>query len=80
MADNIKNQFIQSTLNNPIFNFGDKAIPKILSTSLPFLPEFFLGRDADLEAVHDKLFSGENLLLLINGEGGIGKTTFAAKY
>ena len=60
--------------------YGDKKIPKILSTSLPFLPEFFLGREPDLEAVHEKLFSGENLLLLVNGEGGIGKTTFAAKY
>ncbi len=60
--------------------YGDKKTPKILSTSLPFLPEFFLGREADLDAVHEKLFSGENLLLLVNGEGGIGKTTFSAKY
>ncbi len=80
MTDNIKNQFNQSTLNNPVFNLGDKKIPKILTTSLPSVPDFFLGRDADLEAVHEQLFSGENLLLLINGEGGIGKTTFAAKY
>lgn len=57
-----------------------RKILKILSTSLPFLPPFFLGREPDLEAVHEKLFSGENLLLLINGEGGIGKTAFAAKY
>ena len=60
--------------------YGDKKIPKILSTSLPFIPDFFLGRSDDLQVVHDKLFSGENLLLLVNGEGGIGKTTFAAKY
>ena len=80
MTENIKNQFNDSTLNNPVFNINEQKIPKILSTSLPFLPEFFLGRDTDLDAVHENLFSGENLLLLVNGEGGIGKTTFAAKY
>ena len=30
--------------------------------------------------MHQKLFSGKNVLLLVNGEGGIGKTTLAAKY
>lgn len=75
----IRNQFINSTLNNPVFNFNKQEIPKILSSSVPFPPEFFLGREADLEAVNDKLFSGDKLLL-INGEGGIGKTTLAAKY
>jgi len=56
-----------------------KKIPKHLGT-LPIIPDVFLGRDADLTIVHDKLFAGNNLLLLVNGEGGIGKTTFAAKY
>ena len=80
MTDDIKNQFNQSILNNPVFNDSKREIPKILSATLPFLPPFFLGREPDLKAVHEKLFSGENLLLLVNGEGGIGKTTFAAKY
>jgi tetratricopeptide (TPR) repeat protein len=53
--------------------------PKLLTTP-PFSPPVFEGREADLEAVHDKLFGGENFLLLVNGQGGMGKTSFAAKY
>ena len=60
-------------------NYGEKKINKILGNP-PFFPEVFLGRDNDLVEVHDKLFKGENLLLLINGQGGIGKTTFASRY
>ncbi|WP_245153460.1 tetratricopeptide repeat protein [Chlorobaculum sp. 24CR] len=44
------------------------------------IPEVFIGRDEKLQEVHDELFDGNNLLLLVNGEGGIGKTTLAAKY
>ena len=80
MVDKINTQIIGSELKNPVFIYGKQEVPKILSTSLPFFPQIFLGRKHDLEAVHEKLFSGENLLLLINGEGGIGKTTFAARY
>ncbi len=57
-------------------------IPKIpihLGTSV-HTPDIFMGRDVDMEAVHRKLFSGENVLLLVNGVGGIGKTTLAAQY
>ena len=46
----------------------------------PIDPQTFLGRDEDLLAVHQKLFSDQNLLLLVNGEGGIGKTTLASRY
>ena len=60
-------------------NYGEKKIDKVLGNP-PFFPEVFIGRDDDLIQVHDKLFKGENLLLLINGEGGIGKTTFASRY
>lgn len=55
------------------------AIPKIL-TIPPFIPSVFEGRDEELKAVHDKLFGGQNFVILINGQGGIGKTSFAAKY
>ena len=73
-----KSPYIEKT-DNVTVNYGEKKIKKILGNP-PFFPEVFLGRDNDLVEVHDKLFKGENLLLLINGEGGIGKTTFASRY
>lgn len=75
----VGNQFIASTLNNPVFLYGEKKIAKYLCI-LPVIPEVFIGRDEELRSVHGKLFDGDNLLLLVNGEGGIGKTTLAAKY
>jgi hypothetical protein len=61
-------------------HYGDRKIPHAL-TSPPFLPEIFLGREDDLRRIHDKLFApGGNLLLLVNGEGGVGKTSVASKY
>lgn len=59
--------------------YGERTIKKHL-TPPPFIPELFLGREVDLKTVHQKLFRGDNLLLLVNGQGGIGKTTLAAKY
>lgn len=58
---------------------NESDIPKFL-TKPPFLPDYFIGRDEDLEAIHQKLFGANNLLLLVNGRGGMGKTTIAAKY
>ena len=75
----IKYQFIGGTFNNPKFVYGAKTINKYLGT-IPFVPQVFQGREDDLTAIHDKLFNGNNLLLLVNGEGGIGKTTLASKY
>jgi tetratricopeptide (TPR) repeat protein len=75
----VHNQFNASTLNNPVFLYGEKKITKYLGI-LPVIPEVFIGRDEELRSVHDALFDGDNLLLLVNGEGGIGKTTLAAKY
>ncbi|MEI6143929.1 MAG: ATP-binding protein, partial [Mariniphaga sp.] len=49
-------------------------------TEPPFMPEVFLGRETDLQAIKDKLFAGDNLLLLVNGNGGVGKTSLASKY
>jgi tetratricopeptide (TPR) repeat protein len=53
--------------------------PKKLG-SKPFNADVFLGRTTELETIHNRLFKQESLLLLVNGEGGIGKTTLAAKY
>ena len=75
----IKNQINHSQLNNPTFIYGDRNIHKLLG-SLPGSPELFLGRDDDLPTIHDRLSGGHNTLLLVNGEGGIGKTTVASAY
>ncbi len=55
------------------------GLPKFL-TNQPFVPDVFEGREEDVKAIHEHLFQGENILLIVNGEGGIGKTTLAAKY
>lgn len=63
-------------------HFGKEApheIPHLL-TKPPFLPEAFLGRTAELQEIKDRLFGGTSLLLLVNGEGGIGKTSLASQY
>jgi tetratricopeptide (TPR) repeat protein len=55
------------------------GLPRHL-TAPPFLSELFLGRETDLERVRQLLFGGDNLLLLVNGTGGMGKTSLAARY
>lgn len=49
-------------------------------TPEPFIPPYFKGRENDFEQVYDKLFQGQNLIMLVNGQGGMGKSTFSAKY
>ncbi len=65
--------YITYNLNNT-----SKSTPKHLGT-LPFSTEIFLGREEDMANVRQRLQSGEPLLL-VNGQGGIGKTTLAAHY
>ncbi|MEQ9298182.1 MAG: NB-ARC domain-containing protein [Cyclobacteriaceae bacterium] len=45
----------------------------------PVDPAFFIGRDDDLEKIHERLFAGK-IILLVNGRGGVGKTSLASKY
>ncbi|WP_170110589.1 NB-ARC domain-containing protein, partial [Flavilitoribacter nigricans] len=68
-----------SEANLDTITYQQRKIKKVLGPP-PFIPEIFLGRDNDLEAIRQKLSAGDNLLLLVNGEGGIGKTTAAAAY
>jgi tetratricopeptide (TPR) repeat protein len=49
-------------------------------TAPPFLSEVFLGREDELAEIHKQLFEGDNLLLLVNGMGGVGKTSLATRY
>ena len=57
-----------------------RNLPRHL-TARPFLSEVFVGRTENIQHIHERLFSqGGHLLLLVNGEGGIGKTSLAARY
>lgn len=62
-----------------VINYANKKIPKHLGT-IPTFPELFIGRENEVEAVHQRLINQQNILLLVNGQGGIGKTTLASKY
>jgi NB-ARC domain len=68
----------QQNINSNVYNqYGERKIKKFLST--PFFPDTFLGREEELQQIHQKLF-GNNILLLVNGMGGMGKTSLAARY
>lgn len=61
------------------FQAATKAVPKKMGGT-PFQSQIFLGRDEDIQRIHNRLWNEGNLLLLMNGEGGIGKTTLGSKY
>ncbi|MCJ8269912.1 MAG: ATP-binding protein, partial [Psychrosphaera sp.] len=54
--------------------YGERHIAQKLNTP-PVNPTVFIGREDELVDIHSTLHQSENLLILINGEGGIGKTT-----
>src|SRR5258706_16408815 len=69
----------QQNINSTVYNYYlKKEIKRFLGS--PFFPEIFIGREDELNNIHQQLNAGENLLLLVNGEGGIGKTTLASQY
>lgn len=74
VADDIRALFANPNL--PYFSFPEV---KKLSLNSPEMPVDFLGREEELKTIYEKLNSGGKLML-INAEGGIGKTTLAAKY
>lgn len=72
-------KFDQLTSFLPLVHTFSKLIPHDL-TIPPFKPELFFGRDEDLSILKDKFFQQNVQLLLVTGEGGLGKTTLASKY
>ncbi|POZ52019.1 tetratricopeptide repeat protein [Methylovulum psychrotolerans] len=68
-----------STYHETHIHYAEKSLPRHLTTT-PFIPDVFEGRDEDLLAIRAKLEVSNQPLLLVNGQGGIGKTSLAAKY
>ncbi|MBL7772890.1 MAG: ATP-binding protein, partial [Chitinophagaceae bacterium] len=64
---------------NPDFSIALRQGAKRLSLNGPARPDIFLGREKELKEISQRLKTQTNLLL-INAEGGIGKTTLAAQY
>ena len=60
-------------------NYNGKKIPKPLG-AIPATPALFIGRDNSTKEIHEELNKNDHLLLLVNGQGGIGKTTLASQY
>ncbi len=75
--ENAFNKSIENLFNEGYLTHGEPA--KLLYTDGNGVPATFIGREEELKAIREKLDAG-GTLLLINAEGGIGKTTLAAKY
>jgi tetratricopeptide (TPR) repeat protein len=76
--DNKDATIAQQNINSNVYNqYGEKKIKKFLGS--PFFSETFLGREDDLKNLH-KLFTEEKHVILLNGDGGVGKTALAAQY
>jgi GTPase SAR1 family protein len=64
--------------HNTYIEYAGEKVPHFLTKSPQVLP-VFKGRDEELTKLHDQLFDGEgdHLILLVNGQGGVGKTSIA---
>jgi tetratricopeptide (TPR) repeat protein len=67
--------------HNTYIEYAGEKVPHFLTESPQVLP-VFKGRDEELTKLHDQLFDGEgdHLILLVNGQGGVGKTSIATQY
>lgn len=66
--------------NKNVHIYGEKKYPKYLTSKFPkFSIENFVGREITLQTLHQKLEANQKTLLL-NGLGGIGKTSVAQMY
>ena len=58
---------------------GQVHSQEYLTPPPPLAPDSFLGREKDLKDIH-RMLKEDRPLVLVNGIGGIGKTTLAQKY
>ena len=82
MFENLLEKIAGSIISDLVKKFinkqqASKKIQKQIGY-IPPKPAVFFGRKRSPKKIRRKL--NNNLLLLVNGEGGIGKTTLAAKY
>lgn len=60
---------------------GQPSFPKELTLLMPRIdPGSVIGRDQELQEVHELLFGRNHPVVVVNGMGGIGKTTLAQAY
>jgi tetratricopeptide (TPR) repeat protein len=86
ITGDVRNAVIGSTIAAEKVHIGDiyygsEPIPHFLTESPQVLP-VFKGRDDELTKLHNQLFDGkgDHLILLVNGQGGVGKTSIATQY
>lgn len=74
--------FIRADVENLSQKLEDHAKPIIdhTLTHNPIVPEVFFGRENDLAYIHDNFFTTDSNILILHGEGGVGKTSLASRY
>ena len=81
----VENASIQADGNVHIgditYNLNDKEvkIPHLLTNNIPTNADHILGRDTELQTITTHLLQNKPTVL-VNGIGGIGKTSVATKY
>jgi tetratricopeptide (TPR) repeat protein len=71
--------FGDSTTYNNYFQGEEVTIPRHLTNNIPRNADHVLGREEELEAIATQL-ANKRATVLVNGIGGIGKTSVAIKY
>ena len=69
----------QGRILDAVLRQGRKEIGRHLAVP-PFTPEKFFGRKQELEVIRVKLHTTTHALVLVNGDGGVGKTSIASTY
>jgi len=70
----------QQNIGGQVYNlYGERKILRQLTTATAAVPPTFLGRERELDDIRT-LLTQRSTIALVNSEGGMGKTTLAARY